>query len=121
MLLYDDLLQLFKPLYEVIDSDDYYHITMTNHLKNNLKIVPFPGDLACFIRHYLGNYTLWSGFLLGNCLKWETEVIELSELAEKRFKPRLHNYDALKFAHMSTSIKRKSYPFVLTLRASRLN
>lgn len=40
--------KLFKPLFGLPDSRDRWHITMENHVINNLRIHPLTGNLAYF-------------------------------------------------------------------------
>lgn len=43
------IINLLKPLYRLTDSEDYWHQTMTSHLKKDLKMQSLTGDLACFL------------------------------------------------------------------------
>lgn len=52
-----ELLSLLKPLYGLIDSKDYWHATITTHLKNVFNTTPLTGDLACF-SHIICNRTV---------------------------------------------------------------
>lgn len=39
-----------KMIYGLRDRGDYWHATMKNHLKKELKLIPMTGDLASFIQ-----------------------------------------------------------------------
>jgi hypothetical protein len=45
------LLELHKPLYGLADSGDYWHNTMSRHLKEDLKMKPCTGDISMFYKH----------------------------------------------------------------------
>lgn len=46
----NQLLKLLKPLYGLSDSVDYWHVTMRNHLVNDLQMHSLTGDLVYFIK-----------------------------------------------------------------------
>lgn len=48
-------LKLLKPLSELSDNGNYWHYTMTTHVKKELGIVPITGHGACFVKKVRGN------------------------------------------------------------------
>lgn len=49
------LLQLLKHLYDLSDSGDYWHVTFSKHLRDDLMMTPTTGDLSLFSRSCMEN------------------------------------------------------------------
>lgn len=85
------LLRLLKPLYSLTDRGDYWHATMTKHLRDDFKMTSLTGYLTCFIRSLYGRLRGLIEIYVDNAIGMDTkEFVEPSKLTEKRFelKPR---------------------------------
>lgn len=45
-----ELLHLIKPLYGICEAGDYWGVTIEEHLTNDLKMIPVPGDSALYVK-----------------------------------------------------------------------
>lgn len=67
---FDDemILKLNKPLYGMCDSGDYWGATLTDHVRNNLEMLPLDGDPSLYMKESSGQTIGLLGSYVDDCL-----------------------------------------------------
>ena len=109
------LLKLLKPLYDLPDAGDYWHVTFAQHIRDDLEMKRSGGDLPLFFKHVHGRLsglagTYFDDSLLGRTLDFMTSTNKTLE----RFESRDRVLDDFTFAGIE--IKTLAYGFILHQR-----
>lgn len=105
------LLKLLKPLYGLTDSGDYWHATLTNHLRKNLEMVPTFSDPALFFHSIKGEVQGIIGSYVDDTISTgNDDFVESSKTIEKTFESKPREYQNFKFAGMEIET-REDGPF----------
>lgn len=122
MLKADGLHHFLKPMCGLTDSDDYWQTTLKNHLKNDLKMVPWTDALACLVHHLYGKLPGTIGIRVDDLTGMGKEgIFDLSKLTVKQFKSTPREYNNVAFECFRIYKQGKSYLLHKTLYESRPN
>ena len=109
---HDKLLRLLKPLYGLSDSGDYWHVTFTRHLTEELGMTHTTGDLSLFFKVIHDELSGITGAYVDDTIGAGTPAFEnTSRLTEQRFQSKEREFDSITFAGIE--IDRKEYGFIM--------
>lgn len=95
----DQLLKLLKPLYGLSDSGDYWDVTMTNHLKEDLGMVQTALDISLFFKKIGERLVGISGTYVDDGIHAGTEeFLAECDKTQSKFESRKREMDNFTFA-----------------------
>ena len=94
----NEYLRLEKPLYGMCDSEDYWGATLTDYVRNHIKMVPLTGDPSLYIEQVDSKTIRILGSYVDDCLfagDWSFNVF--IEQFRKKFESNPVEWDNLSF------------------------
>ena len=90
--------QLLRPIYDMTDASDYWGVTVDNHAKNDLGLVPLLGDPSLYIKRNEEDVDGLLGMCVDDrCLAGNEKMQQLTKLTLKKFESRPHQWDNFEF------------------------
>lgn len=93
------LLKLLKPLYGLTDAGDYWDVTMTRHLKEDLEMTQACLDISLFFKRVQGKLTGLSGMYVDDGIHaGNAKFLEECDKTQTKFKSKPRDMDHFVFA-----------------------
>ena len=97
----NEILKLKKPIYGVPDAGDYWNVTIHDHLKKDLKLVPLVGDPALYLKPNDEDLDgLMAVYVDDKAIAGNDEMRKLTEGTLKRFESKPREWDEFNFFGM---------------------
>lgn len=94
----DEVFELIKPLYGICEACDFWGISMEEHLVNDLKMLPTPGDSALYVKSDGKKVIGLTVPYVDDSLNGGTEeFIDLTNATLAKFESKVRVYDSFDF------------------------